>query len=301
VTKERRLGRGLEALLGRAPDEFNERPTGAIVAGETTGPATNSDQVSVYEIDRNPFQPRRDFDEAEIDSLADSIQQHGMIQPIVVRRAGERYQLVAGERRLRAAIKAGLPHVTVQIRDVDDRQANEMAIVENLQRYGCTQEELARRLRIDRSTLSNLIRLLELPADVQTALRSGAITPGHARALLPLGAEREQINFCQRIQQEGLSVRATEDLVQQAVQDADEPTLRLVTDESPASSKKRPRAKHLASLEQQFRAALGTKVDLRETSSGRGKIVIHFKSHEEFERLQDLLCDDGSGASAHAG
>jgi ParB family chromosome partitioning protein len=319
VTKERRLGRGLEALLGRAPDEFNERPTGAIVAGETTGPATNSDQVSVYEIDRNPFQPRRDFDEAEIDSLADSIQQHGMIQPIVVRRAGERYQLVAGERRLRAAIKAGLPHVTVQIRDVDDRQANEMAIVENLQRkdlnalekgasfqeylqrYGCTQEELARRLRIDRSTLSNLIRLLELPADVQTALRSGAITPGHARALLPLGAEREQINFCQRIQQEGLSVRATEDLVQQAVQDADEPTLRLVTDESPASSKKRPRAKHLASLEQQFRAALGTKVDVRETSSGRGKIVIHFKSHEEFERLQDLLCDDGSGASAHAG
>ncbi|HEY2838304.1 MAG TPA: ParB/RepB/Spo0J family partition protein, partial [Pirellulales bacterium] len=234
MTKERRLGRGLEALLGRAPEEFNERPAGAPEAqpGNATGGATgsatkNSDQVSVYEIDRNPFQPRRDFDENEINSLADSIQQHGMIQPIVVRRCGGRYQLVAGERRLRAATKAGLSHVTVQIRDVDDRQANEMAIVENLQRkdlnalekgasfqeylqrYGCTQEELAKRLKIDRSTLSNLIRLLELPADVQTALRGGGISPGHARALLPLGDEREQIAFCQRIQQEELSVRAT--------------------------------------------------------------------------------------------
>lgn len=318
MTKERRLGRGLEALLGRAPEEFNERPEGA-TASAASGSSANSDQVSVYEIDRNPYQPRRDFDEAEIDSLADSIQQHGMIQPIVVRRTGERYQLVAGERRLRAAIKAGLPTVTVQVRDVDDRQANEMAIVENLQRkdlnalekgasfqeylqrYGCTQEELARRLKIDRSTLSNLIRLLELPADVQKALRSGAITPGHARALLPLGGEREQIDFCQRIQQEGLSVRATEDLVQQTVQSADAPTLRLVTEDQPSGAKKRPRGKHLASLEQQFRAALGTKVDVRETSSGRGKIVIHFTSHEEFDRLQDLLCDGRMGDNARAG
>lgn len=316
MTKERRLGRGLEALLGRAPEEFNERPAATPVAGAA---AANSDQVSVYEIDRNPFQPRREFDEAEIDSLADSIQQHGMIQPVVVRRTGDRYQLVAGERRLRAAIKAGLPHVTVQIRDVDDRQANEIAIVENLQRkdlnalekgasfqdylqrYGCTQDELAKRLKIDRSTLSNLIRLLELPADVQTALRSGTISPGHARALLPLGDEREQVDFCHRIQQEGLSVRATEEMVQLAMQDTDAPNLRLVTEETAGGGKKRPRAKHLTSLEQQFRAALGTKVELRETSAGRGKIVIHFKNHDEFDRLRDFLCDDGSGAAAQAG
>ncbi len=192
-------------------------------------------KVSVYEIDNNPYQPRRDFDEAEIDQLADSLEQHGLLQPIVVRRAGERYQLISGERRLRAAIKAGWPDVPVYIREADDRQLAELAIVENLQRkdlnalekaasfqqyleqYGCTQEELAGRLAIDRSTMANLIRLLELPAMVQAALRSGAITQGHARALLPLGDDHQQVSLCTRIQIGGLSVRAVEELVQEMI------------------------------------------------------------------------------------
>src|SRR5262249_8076122 len=148
-------------------------------------------QIHVYEIENNPFQPRRDFDEAAIAELSESLEEHGMIQPLVVRRNGERYQLIAGERRLRAAIRAGWQAVPAQVRGADDRQMCEVAIVENLQRkdlnplekaasfqqylerYGCTQEELAGRLKIDRSTIANLIRLLELPDQIQQSLRAG--------------------------------------------------------------------------------------------------------------------------------
>jgi ParB family chromosome partitioning protein len=309
----------LEALLGRPADSYAARDT----APTEPAPAVSDgglQNVSVYEIDRNPYQPRRDFDDADIGSLADSIQEHGLLQPIVVRRQGNRFQLVAGERRLRAAIKAGLGEVSVQVRDVDDRVAAEIAIVENLQRkdlnalekgasfqeylerYQCTQDELAKRLKIDRSTVAILIRLLELPEGVQGALRSGAITQGHARALLALDNEHEQVEFCQRIQREGLSVRSVEDLVQQTVHAADEPQpLRLVTGESEPRPARKSRSQHLASLEQQFRAALGTKVDIREAAKGRGRIVIHFKSHEEFDRLQDYLCDGGHDVQGQVG
>ncbi len=317
MTRERRLGRGLEALLGRSLDAAGQ--AAPPVQGDADDSATGLVNISVYEIDSNPFQPRRDFDDAEIDELADSIQEHGLIQPIVVRRVAERYQLIAGERRLRAAIKAGWPEVPAQLKDVDDRQVAELAIVENLQRkdlnplekaasfqqylerYQCTQEELAGRLQLDRSTIANLIRLLELPADVQTAVRSGAISQGHARALLPLGDEREQLAFCQRIQDEGLSVRATETLVQETIQTADAEPLRLVTEEGRSRPSRKPRSQQLAALEQELRAALGTKVDLRQTSQGRGKIVIHFKSHDEFERLHELLCAGGERSKSNVG
>ena len=318
MTRERRLGRGLEALLGRPLDAPGQQISRA-QADSDEAAAAGLVNISVYEIDRNPFQPRRDFDETEIDQLADSIQEHGLIQPIVVRRVDERYQLVAGERRLRAAIKAGWPDLPAQVKDVDDRQAAELAIVENLQRkdlnplekaasfqqylqrYQCTQEELARRLQIDRSTVANLIRLLELPADVQTAVRAGAISQGHARALLPLGDEREQLSFCQRIQDEGLSVRATETLVQEMIQAADAEPLRLVTEEGRRRPPRQTRSQHLAALEQELRAALGTKVDLRQTSQGRGKIVVHFKTHDEFQRLHAQLCASGGRAQSNVG
>ena len=187
MTNQRRLGRGLEALLGRPLSG----PAGSIDESNEPGPERPASpreglqQIHVYEIENNPFQPRRDFDEAAIAELSDSLKQHGMIQPLVVRRTGERYQLIAGERRLRAAIKAGWQQVPAQVREADDRQMCEVAIVENLQRkdlnalekalsfqqylerYGVTQEELAGRLKIDRSTVANLIRLLELPEAIQ--------------------------------------------------------------------------------------------------------------------------------------
>jgi len=272
-------------------------------------------RVDLRLIDGNPSQPRQDFDDEELQSLAESLQAHGLLQPVVVRRSGDRYQVIAGERRLRAAARAGWTHVPIQVIEADDRQMAELAIVENLQRkdlnalekaasfqryleqYGGTQEELAARLRLDRSTIANLIRLLELPAAVQEAIRQGRITPGHARALLPLGDEREQVEFCQRIQQEGLSVRQVETLVQETIEQADAEPLRVVGRDGSASRARRLPSEHVAALEQQFRAALGTKVKLTHSSRGRGKLVIHFSSHEEFERVREHICGPAEPAA----
>jgi ParB family chromosome partitioning protein len=307
------LGRGLEALLGRPAEgspDGNQAPPWGVVDGTQDAGGGGGDgmlYVNVYELDSNPFQPRREFNEDELTSLSESIKQHGLIQPLVVRRAGDRFQLVAGERRLRAAIKAGWAEVPVQLLEVDDRQAAELALVENLhredlnplekaaafqqylQRYQCTQEELAGRLQCGRSTVANLIRLLELPEGVQQAVRGGNISEGHARALLPLGDEREQLAFCQRIQSEGLSVRATEGLVRETINQTDREPLSVVSPEGETATP-RTRSEHLASLEQEFRSALGTKVEVKEGGKGRGKIVVHFNSHEEFERLRSQLC-----------
>jgi ParB family transcriptional regulator, chromosome partitioning protein len=304
VNNQRRLGRGLEALLGRPPGSPELTDAAHDVAA---APRDGLVQIHVYEIENNPFQPRRDFDETAIDELAASLKQHGMIQPLVVRRHDDRYQLISGERRLRAAVKAGWQQVPAQIREADDRQMSEVAIVENLQRkdlnplekahsfqqylerYGCTQEELAGRISIDRSTIANLIRLLELPEPIQQSIHSGTLTQGHARALLPLGDEREQLSFCRRIQDEGLSVRSTEELVQQAIHQADHEPLSIVGGDPPRRNRSRGSSEQCAALEQELRAALGTKVDIRQRARGRGQIVIHFTSPDEFERLREHL------------
>ena len=229
VSRERRLGRGLEALLGRAWDE----PQAPAAPPSTSRSQPADDRLSRDEngqvwlncdaIARNPYQPRQTFDEAEIADLADSIRTHGILQPLVVRRSGEGFELIAGERRLRAAQAADWRQVPVQIRDVDDRQMAELAIVENVQRkdlnaiekaesfqryidqYQCTQEELAGRVQVDRSTVANLIRLLELPADVKKMVQEGDISQGHARALLPLG-RRAGTNRVRPEDQEGRPV-----------------------------------------------------------------------------------------------
>lgn len=322
--KKRRLGRGLEALLSaaREPDDSGNPPTSAVAFPEDAaalpvghsgfGNGTTSDIVSlnVYDIDDNPFQPRRDFSESEIGSLAESLKTHDMLQPILVRLVNGRHQLISGERRLRAAIQAGWSRIPARIREADDRLVAELAIVENLQRkdlnaiekalsfrrylheHGSTQDELAQRLKIDRSTIANLMRLLELPTSVQEALRGGVITAGHARALLPLGEEPLQVDFCNRIQREGMSVRQTEQLVAEMIQQMDQ--------QKPAEEKRRRRLKsqHVESLEQQLKFTLGTKVEIRPSPGGRGKIVIHFPSHEEFERIRGILT--GKPASSRA-
>jgi ParB family chromosome partitioning protein len=299
----------LEALLGR-PIDATEGGLETDLGTSQDTPHSGGIAIGVYEIERNPFQPRQEFDEAEISSLAESIKQHGLLQPLVVRRVAGRYQLIAGERRLRAATKAGWTEVPVLIREADDRQVAEIAIVENLQRkdlnalekaasfrdylerYRCTQEELAVRLAMDRSTIANLIRLLELPAEIQAMLRSGNLTQGHARALLPLGGEREQIEFARRIERDRLSVRATEELVQEAIQAADaesEPLTVVASDARSRPAKKRTRSQQIASLEQELRIALGTKVEIRTGAKGKGKILVHFANPDEYERLHEQL------------
>lgn len=374
--KERRLGRGLEALLGQLPsrpeptqpappDHPTETPPAAPHAETTPPPKPSQDgsvspsaeslfrldvphglpgqfgsqphhppahvshqisqnvengrasaalpgspRIDVHQIDRNPSQPRKEFNSEEMRSLSESISTHGLLQPVVVRQVEDRYQLVAGERRLRAAIEAGWADVPVNVIEADDRQTAELAIVENLQRkdlnplekaasfqqylsqYGCTQEELAGRLKLDRSTIANFIRLLELPEAVQEAIRCGRITQGHARALLPLGDQREQIEFCGRIQREGLNVRQTESFVQEMIDAADHEPL---GSDSPTGKTSRPaqaKSEHLAALEQEFRTALGMKVKISHNARGRGKLVVHFRDHDEFARLKKHVCGE---------
>jgi ParB family chromosome partitioning protein len=308
----------LEALLGRAWDDSSETQTtnDTTTAGTSntsvTDPRMTRDEhgqawLDCDVIQRNPYQPRQTFDESEIADLADSIRTHGILQPLVVRRAGDGFELIAGERRLRAAQAADWRQVPVQVRNVDDRQLAELAIVENVQRkdlnaiekaesfqryldqYQCTQDELASRIQIDRSTVANLIRLLELPADVKQMVQEGAISQGHARALLPLGDEQEQIEFAKRIKRDGMSVRATEQGVQDRITALDGDQLRIVDADGNSRPVPRPRNEQIASLEQELRTSLGTKVDLSQTAKGKGKITIHFTSHEEFARIRQML------------
>ncbi len=326
MNKDRRLGRGLAALLGTGAETDADTIPGPL---HETDPAFTADplgqspsdqppesggevivQLNVYEIDDNPFQPRRDFNESEIDSLAGSLQRHEMLAPVLVRKVGDRYQLISGERRLRAATKAGWSTVPARVRDADDRLVAELAIVENVQRkdlnpiekatsfkhyldqHQCTQEELAQRLKIDRSTIANLMRLLELPDEVVDHVRIGKLTAGHARALLPLGDEPLQIQCAKTAIQDGWSVRETERQVQQRIEAEDGQQLRVVgLDPEPPAKPARTKSQQIASLEQELRTALGTRVDIRSGSKGRGRMVIHFASHAEFERLRDLLTD----------
>jgi ParB family transcriptional regulator, chromosome partitioning protein len=356
----RRLGRGLEALLGQIPFRHTDQtpseatppspppvsaepgatdqtgPSAALPhydpsadffgAAQSPAPAAAAPlptpppqpvpagpptSLPIAEIERNPYQPRQDFEFKDHLELVESIRNHGLLQPVLVRRHGDKYQLVAGERRLRAAGEAGCTEVPVHVIEADDRQMAEMAIIENMQRkdlnplekaaafqkyleqYACTQEELAGRLNLDRSTIANLIRLLELPSAVQESIRRGEITQGHARALLPLGEEREQVEFCKRIQREGLNVRQTEALVQEQIESADtEPLAIIDQDGNSKPVKRRTTQQHVAALEQQFRAVLGVKnVTITHNAKGKGKIVIQFRSHDEFEQIRRQICD----------
>lgn len=328
MSKERRLGRGLEALLGRnygtmdqtdgdgeAPAAIEPASTHA-TSGEEHTPLDSADVtrsadgqqwMSLATIDRNPYQPRQAFDEAEIADLCDSIRTHGFLQPIVVRPFDGRYQLIAGERRLRAAQMAGWERVPVQIREVADQQMAELAIVENVQRkdlnaiekavsfkryleqYGCTQEELASRVNIDRSTVANLVRLLDLPEEVKQAIVRGELSAGHARALLPLGDEHEQIEFAKRIQKEGISVRGTEQAVSDHIRRADDEPLSIVDADGNSRPSPMQPGQHIRDLQSQLSLALGTRVDVKQSAKGRGRITLHFASHEEFDRLRDVL------------
>jgi ParB family chromosome partitioning protein len=237
------------------------------------------------------------------------------LQPILVRQVGGRYQLISGERRLRAAKHAGWQTIPARLRQADDRLVAELAIVENLQRkdlnpvekalsfkryldeHRCTQDDLARRLKIDRSTIANLMRLLELPGCILDGLRKGTITAGHARALLPLGDEHDQVALAERIQREGLSVRDVERIVSEKVRDEDPEDADIL----PAAPKsRRATSDQLAALEQEFRHALGVKVEIKANARGRGKIVIHFQDHDEFDHLRGQLTDTAAPARHRA-
>lgn len=286
--EKRRLGKGLEALLGVA---IEEPPTSAPPS-----------QVPVDLIETNPFQPRRDFDPAELDALKRSLQTHGLLQPIVVRPTDRGYQVIAGERRLRAAKDAGWKEIPVRIVDFNDQQTFEAALVENLQRsdlnpiekalgfrdylqqYGLTQEELAQRVGLDRATISNFLRLLELPPEVQDAVRAGQISNGHARALLSLDDPERQKSLCREIIRSGLSVRAVEQMVKA------ERNRGTGSTAPSASAPERPaKTHHVQSIEDELRHKFMTKVEIRLTGQDKGQFVIEFASNDDFERILAIL------------
>jgi ParB family chromosome partitioning protein len=282
-----------------------------------------ANDLAVGLVDPNPWQPRTLVGDAELAELADSLREHGLVQPIVVRARGDRYQLIAGQRRLAAARKLGWERVPARVLEVDDRQMAEIAIVENLQRrdldalekaasfkqylatWGCTQEELAKRLSIDRSHVANLIRLLELPEAVQRKLREGKLSMGHARALLPLGDEAEQIRLADRVAAEGLSVRAVETEIQELLRqedaeadfDGEDFAPPPAGGEAAPAPKRKPgrpatrRPSQVAAVETQLRRALGVKVVVHANGRGAGRIVIPFASLDEFQRLLNHVCE----------
>ena len=291
---KRRLGRGLNALLGGDPAEEQTAET----APGQTAEVGDSREIEVGRIERNPHQPRKVFAEESLEELASSIRQHGVLQPLLVQPHEDHFQLIAGERRLLAARKAGLPTVPCIIRVVEDqRQVSEIAIEENIKRqdlndlekaqafrdyidqFGTTVEQLAKKLSMNRATVSNTLRLLDLSEPVKAALSAGKLSAGHGRALLPLDADDQQA-LAGRIQMEQLSVRQTEQAVRQIQKG--EATIPLERKPKPAPPE---RTSHIDSLQAQLRDMLGVKVEIQLTDKDRGKIQISFDSNDEFEQI----------------
>jgi len=280
ITK-RGLGRGLGALLASEPTEAE-----ALV------------DVPIDQIEVNPYQPRKVFDFTALDELAASIKASGVIQPIIVRRIGGSYQLIAGERRWRAARQAGLDRIPAIVREATDAQSIELALVENLLRedlnpieaaqayqkllaeFSWTQEELAQRIGKDRTSIANCLRLLRLPEEIQTDLRSGRLTMGHARALLALSTVSEQLKLRDEILAHDWSVRATEDSIR-AMESLGEVRV-------PAPRKGRRRSVELAALEEALQRGLMTRVRII-GSEQKGKIEVSYATPDELERLAEIL------------
>lgn len=287
ASKRRRgLGKGLEALI----------PSGGSVPGLK--------KVNIDAIVPNPFQPRSAFDEQALQELADSIKEVGLIQPLLVQEATEsedssqpkRYQLIAGERRWRAARLAGLRHVDVLIKDATPQEMLELALVENIQRadlnpleeaqaysqlaeeFDLTHERIAERVGRSRVSVTNTLRLLQLPEEAKEALLADELSEGHARALLMLDGEEKCLQALQQVLDKDLSVRQAEELA------------RRMHAPKESRSKERTRSPETEALEGEFRDALGTKVALYRTSKG-GRLVIHFYSEEELQALYERIVE----------
>jgi ParB family chromosome partitioning protein len=286
MSRKRGLGKGLDALIP-AGDEFLAQTEGVL-------------QVSPEDIRPNPRQPRTDMDPEGLNELAESIREHGLLQPLIVAQAktDEGYLLIAGERRLRAARIVGLPTIPVIVRQADERQGLEWALVENLQRtdlnpleaaagyqqlaedFGLSHEEIGARIGKSRTAVTNTLRLLKLSPAVRQALMEGAISEGHARALLALSTAQAQSAVLQTILQRALNVRQTEELVRRL--SGERPPARTRTKKSPEET----------ALEDQLRETLGTRVSIKRGKRG-GSLVIHFYSDEELNALVDRLLTEG--------
>ena len=290
AVKRRGLGRGLDALLSGATPEPEHSPDSEVRLAATV------QHLGVDQIQRGRLQPRRNFDPDKLQELADSIAAQGVVQPIVVRPVDNgRYEIIAGERRWRAAQQAGLQDIPVVVREVDDRTAMAVGLIENIQRddlnpleeasalhrllgeFGLTHQEVARAVGKSRTTVTNLLRLLDLNEDVKVLVEKGVLEMGHARALLGL-RDAAQSDAARKVVQQGLSVRETERLVRRAQSRGDAP---------PAP--KPPPDPDVVRLEQDLTEKLGARVQIRQGGRGRGQLVIAYNSLDELEGILEHL------------
>ncbi len=299
-TKKRSaLGKGLGALLENANTDITSRANSSDVVGSIA-------LLSINNIEANPFNPRTNFEEEALEELKNSISLHGIIQPLTVRKLGrDKYQLISGERRFRASQLAGLTEVPAYIRVANDQSMLEMALVENIQREdlnsievalsyqrliddcSLTQEQLSQKISKSRSSITNHIRLLKLPVEIQAGVRDNLISMGHARALVSAGDEALQLSIFNKILLESLSVRDVEILIRQghikpSDNEREKPTLKPTLDEVELSGVQSIFKEHLSDK-------LASKIELRKTINGVGKIIINFNSEVDLNRIIEIL------------
>ncbi len=300
--KKKKLGKGLGSLLSstriREIDSVSlEEPTFSPTRSETIETKDLIKTLDVDLIQKNPYQPRRNFDESKLAELADSITANGLIQPILVRKIADKYQLIAGERRLKATQIAGIKEITAIVRDAAEQQVLEWALVENIHRsdlnaierahayqsyqknFSLTQKEIAERLGEDRSTVANYLRLLELPKEIQQMLVNQKISMGHARTLLSINNKMNQLELAEETIRNHLSVR---DLEKRS---------RNIHSEKQTEIKTIPKNPNILELEQKMTQILGTKVTIKTVGKQgkRGSIIIEFFSLDDFDRITERL------------
>ncbi len=288
------LGKGIRSLL-QGIDNDMKTATGNLRPGVVEA-ATAVNRISIDLIVPNPKQPRTDFDEQALSELASSIKQHDIIQPITVTKVGNKYQLISGERRFRASKLAGLKDIPAYVRQANDAQLLELAVLENLQREDLnaievglsykrimdeldyTQEQVAERMGKERSSITNYIRLLKLPPDIQIAVRKSEISMGHARSLIAIDAIEKQLFIFKEIKSKGLSVRQTEELVRS-----------LYTSKTVKNSVKPSLAPAYQKIEDTLASHFGAKVKLKHSNKGYGTITLEYYSLEEFNKILDQM------------
>lgn len=294
MAKKRGLGLGLDNLIPDIHMDENEKP-------EKEKSVSRETLISINEIDPNSQQPRTHFDEDTLQELADSIKQYGIIEPLIVRKNENRYELVAGERRWRAARMAGLKEVPVIVKDYSKDEVLIISLLENIQRedlnpieeamtyrrlireLNLKQDEVAEKVSKSRTAITNTMRLLKLDTRVQQMLIDGMISEGHGRALLPITDSEEQFNLAMRVFDEKLSVRETERLVRKLQEEA------KIVEKEKNTSENKDDSFIYRGLEEKLKVALGTKVSIKKKADNTGKIEIEYYSMEELERLVEFM------------
>lgn len=300
--KRSHLGRGLESLLGAVSSasesiQSEEKMERSPIFPPDVRMGISQSEIPVSKIKANPYQPRTVWKEEELNGLADSIRENGVIQPILVRKMGENYEIIAGERRFRATCKVGLETIPALVRAATDEEMLELALVENIHRsdlnaierakayqqflkaFSLNQTEAAQKLGEDRSVVANYLRLLDLPQDLQTMLSNDQLSMGHARALLALPSDELRRKLANRAMAGRLSVREVERLVRKYFEGSQE-----------AKPEKHQKETHIIDLEKQLQTILGTKVNIQPKKKGiRGQIIIDYYSLDDFERLTERM------------